>query len=151
MRLVQALGGRLPPELAAIRELLAAKREDALHTLRVERVEGVPALTRWQKALVDKLNRDAGELGVGRGARRSSRRRCWRMRRQPVRPVRPLGVLQSRLFGASAEKAALDASVQWVGVRDFLQEAEVAAGHGAAAARGGSGTQAGGDRAAAAG
>ena len=39
-----------------------------------------------------------------------------------------LRVLQSRLFGASAEKATLDYSVQWVGVRDFLQEAEVAAG-----------------------
>jgi hypothetical protein len=86
----------------------------------------VPALTRWQQALVDKLNRDAGELasdaalvGVLETALADV-----------VKPVAggALGVLQARLFGSSAEKAGLDASVQWVGVRDFLQEAEVAAG-----------------------
>ena len=34
-RLVQTLNGRLPPELASIRELLAADSGNALHTLRV--------------------------------------------------------------------------------------------------------------------
>ena len=126
MRLAKALGGRLPPELAAIRELLAAKPEDALHGLRVERVEGVPALSRWQSALVEKLNRDAGDAapdaalvgalekvladdGTGKGPG-------------------ALGVLQSQLYRPSQEKVPLDDSVQWLGLRDFLQEAEVAAG-----------------------
>ena len=40
VRLAEALGGRLPPELAVIRDLLAAERRDALHTLRVEHVGG---------------------------------------------------------------------------------------------------------------
>ena len=109
----------------------AAKREDALHTLRVERVEGVPALTRWQQALVEKLNRDAGEP-----ASDEALVAILKDVLEPEATAAPgapsasssLRVLQSRLFGASAEKAALDASVQWVGVRDFLQEAEVAAG-----------------------
>ena len=61
VRLAQALGGRLPPELAVFRDLLAAERRDALHTLRVEHAEGVPALARWQCALIEKLNRDVGE------------------------------------------------------------------------------------------
>ena len=37
-------------------------------------------------------------------------------------------MLQSQLYRATADKAPLDESVQWLGVRDFLQEAEVAAG-----------------------
>ena len=126
LRLASELGSRLPPELAAMRELLAAKPEDALHGLRVEWVEGVPTLSRWQAALIEKLNRDAGDVapnaallgalekvladdgtGVGPGA---------------------LGVLQSQLYRPSQDKVAIDDSVQWLGVRDFLQEAEVAAG-----------------------
>ena len=124
-QLVRALGGRLPPELEAIRELLAAKREDALHTLRVERVDGVPALTRWQAALIEKLNRDAGDVptdaaleGILKGVLAASG--------EPASGA--LGVLQSRLYRAGDVKAPLDHSVQWLGVRDFLQEAEVAAG-----------------------
>ena len=125
VRLIAALGERLPPELAVIRELLAADRSNALHALRVMLVEGVPAHTRWQRELVDKLNRDAGDVppevaleevlefvlaGAGESAPGA------------------LGVLQSRLYRPSDIQAPLDESVQWLGVRDFLQEAEVAAG-----------------------
>jgi RecB family exonuclease len=39
-----------------------------------------------------------------------------------------LGVLQRGLYRPAGEKVVLDDTVQWVGVRDFLQEAEVAAG-----------------------
>ena len=124
LRLAEALGGRLPPELEAIRELLAAKREDALHTLRVERVDGVPALTRWQRALIEKLNRDAAVdadpslLGV-----------LSQVLADAGEPAPgALGVLQSSLYQPGDLKAPLDESVQWLGVRDFLQEAEVAAG-----------------------
>jgi len=132
VRLAKSLGERLPPELLGVRELLAAKREDALHTLRVEQVERVPALTRWQQALVDKLNRDAGDGEPTDSALAAILKEVFAPEATAA-PGAPgasssLRVLQSRLFGASAEKAALDDSVQWVGVRDFLQEAEVAAG-----------------------
>src|SRR5690606_35287619 len=60
LRLVRALDGALPDELAVIRDLLASQKSQALRTLRVFHVEGLPALSRWQAALVDKLNRDAG-------------------------------------------------------------------------------------------
>jgi len=36
--------------------------------------------------------------------------------------------LKAHIFTSGPEKAALDQSVQWIGVRDFLEEAEVAAG-----------------------
>ena len=68
LRLAQALAGRLPPELAGIRELLAADASNALRAMRVISVEGVPALTRWQRALIEKLNRDAAS-GQRSGAR----------------------------------------------------------------------------------
>jgi hypothetical protein len=126
VRLMEALGGRLPPELASIRDLLAADSGSALHTLRVLHVEGVPALTRWQAALVAKLNAEAGETAADEAL-------AGVLASVLVEPAAPraagaLGVLQTRLYRASDEKAALDASVQWLGVRDFLQEAEVAAG-----------------------
>lgn len=124
-RLAESLAGRLPPELAGIRDLLAADRGDALRTLRVEHVHGAPALTRWQTALVGKLNRDssigpdAGLLDV-----------LSEVLTAPVEasPRGALGVLQSRLYQPATKKVPLDDSVQWLGVRDFLQEAEVAAG-----------------------
>lgn len=130
LRLVRALDGALPDELAVIRDVLASERSQVLRTLRVLHVEGFPALSRWQAALVDKLNRDAGVDAAERAAEESLL--------GILREVLPqaesagtrgaLGVLQSRLFRPDRGKAPLDASVQWVGVRDFLQEAEVAAG-----------------------
>jgi hypothetical protein len=125
LRLAQALAGRLPPELAGIRELLAADASNALRAIRVISVEGVPALTRWQHALIDKLNRDAAAdddhtlLGV-----------LTQVLAEDGAAHLPgaLGVLQAQLYRATADKAPLDESVQWLGVRDFLQEAEVAAG-----------------------
>ena len=105
VRLAQALGGRLPPELAAIRELLAADASDALRALRVISVEGVPALSRWQRALIEKLNRDAGERTPDRGARRRPDDRCWRRTVRRARRAHS-GVLQSRLYRADGGQGA---------------------------------------------
>ena len=125
VRLAKVLGERLPPDLAVIRDLLAAERRDALHTLRVEHVEGVPALSRWQQALIEKLNRDAA--GEADAALVGVLQHVLANSTGPVADG-ALGVLQARLYRASESKTALDESVQWVGVRDFLQEAEVAVG-----------------------
>ena len=95
--------------------------------LRVIFVEGVPALTRWQRALIEKLNRDAGECAAGRGARQAFSRRCWRSDGAVRRRARS-ACCRRGCIGRATDKAPLDESVQWLGVRDFLQEAEVAAG-----------------------
>lgn len=125
-RLVRALSGRLPPELESIRALLAADVAQALRPIRVISIAGVPALSRWQSALVEKLNRDAGAPNSSDAelADLLSAVLVPTGRRAPG----ALGVLQARLFEPAAEKAVLDDTVQWVGVRDFLQEADVAAG-----------------------
>ena len=77
-------------------------------------------------ALVEKLNRDAGDVPPDAALAGCARARAGGVR-VSLRRGR-LGVLQSRLYRPGDVKAPLDESVQWLGVRDFLQEAEVAAG-----------------------
>ena len=130
IRLTRVLAERLPPELGAIRDLLATEAANALYTLRVTHVVGVPALSRWQAALVDKLNADAGQ-NADAGAADEALENILKsvlVRAGDTGATGACGVLQARLYQPSATRAALDDSVQWVGVRDFLQEAEVAAG-----------------------
>jgi hypothetical protein len=126
VRLAQSLGGRLPPELEAIKAVLAADRCNALHTLRVECVRGAPLLTRWQSELIEKLNRDAGDAVAGEPFRNLLEGVFSPERRRDSRDA--LGSLQSQLYRPTEHRTELDESVQWLGVRDFLQEAEVAAG-----------------------
>lgn len=125
-RLVQALGGRLPPELEAIRALLAIDVAHGLCPIRVIRVPEVPALSRWQLALVEKLNRDVGESSLDEALAQVLT--AVLLEDGAAHASGALGVLQTQLYRATADKAVLDESVQWLGVRDFLQEAEVAAG-----------------------
>jgi len=127
LRLAEALKGRLPDELAMIRGVLDADPSGALSTLRVLAIEGWPRLTRWQRALIEKLNRDVG----GAGAEPENEKGLLALletARAGAVARGSLGVLQSRLYRAGEAQAPLDDTVQWVGVRDFLQEAEVAAG-----------------------
>ena len=127
-RLAKLLEGRLPPKLSMMQSLFLANSDNALHTVRVHQMESVSRLTRWQTKLIEKLNQDAdnsdehwddelklslNEVGGGYFA---------------GEPGSALRVLQERLYEAITDKGEVDGTVQWVGVRDFLQEAEVAAG-----------------------
>ncbi|MFU8821063.1 MAG: PD-(D/E)XK nuclease family protein [Gammaproteobacteria bacterium] len=128
--LAKALDGCWPPELAAIQSLLGVDAVDALHLIRVEVLDGQPELSRWQMALLAKLNRDADgtipdlDSKVIAGAV------------QPLvdapsagsRPDTALCHLQRALFQKTSSRVRLDSSLQRLAVRDFLQEAEVAAG-----------------------
>jgi ATP-dependent helicase/nuclease subunit B len=125
-----ALDGCWPPELAAIQSLLGVDAVDALHLIRVEVLDGQPELSRWQKALVAKLNRDADVAASnlrGMGAAGEVQ--------PPVDaysggsgPGTSLGHIQRALFMDASDRVRLDSSLQWLAVRDFLQEAEIAAG-----------------------
>ena len=127
-RLAKLLEGRLPPELSMMKSLFLANSDDALHTICVYQMESISRLTRWQTKLVEKLNQDAdnseerrddeltlslNEVGGG----------CF-----AGEPESTLRFLQERLFEAITDKGEVDGTVQWVGTRDFLQEAEVAVG-----------------------
>lgn len=58
--LLHELDGLLPDELLAIQRLLSTAANAALRKIAVCRIEEFPSLTRWQVALIDKLNADAG-------------------------------------------------------------------------------------------
>jgi ATP-dependent helicase/nuclease subunit B len=79
---------------------------------------------RWQSALIEKLNREAG-AGESDAALAGILRSYSRPK---AAAHRAHSGCCRRGCSSTAEKAALDESVQWLGVRDFLQEAEVAAG-----------------------
>ena len=124
-RLHTALDGALPDEVATIRDLLAAPASDAIRRLRVYWQSELPSLDRWQAALVDKLNDDAGDPADPTLAA------CLKeMCPGQLRGVLGSGLarLQADLYRADAAPTRPDESVQWLGVRDYLEEAEVAAG-----------------------
>ena len=152
-RLLQALDGCLPAGLQAIQRLIRTAPNRAVRNLVVINVEDFPPLTQWQQTLVDKLNQDAGaapkpELleqlqALSRGADSVGRdRRASHTNGDgeadistcpgPDTAVSALAFMQQHLFSSGLadgqQGPQTDASVQWLGVRDYQEEAEVAAG-----------------------
>lgn len=124
-RLLHELDGLLPDELLAIQQLISTASNTAIRKLVVCHTEGFPSLTRWQVALIDKLNADAG---IERDAEMMRLLESLLLDSSPTSSQTSLQALQQHLFAAPEEKAPLDKAAQWLGVRDFLEEAEVAAG-----------------------
>lgn len=124
-RLHEAVGRALPAELELTRQLLEADGALAIRPLRVCHLEGFPPLNPWQRALVSKLNGDAGgdpdpELEA---LQRQALDGWGRLASSPA-----LKTLRTGLFRAQTGKIPLDESVQWWAARDLLEEVEVAAG-----------------------
>lgn len=119
------MDGTLPPGLAIIRALLDAPITDAIRLIAVYNIEDLPHLSPWQRTLLKKLNDDAGDVrDQALKARLSSIL-------SPARhqdSSRAIVHVQERLFSDDGTQVSLDSSVQVVGVRDHLEEAEVAAG-----------------------
>lgn len=125
VRLLQELDGLLPDELLAIQQLISTASNTAIRKLVVCCIEGFPALTRWQVALIDKLNVDAE---IDHDPELMRLMESLFLDASPTAPQTSLHALQQHLFAAPEEPAPLDTTVQWLGVRDSLEEAEVAAG-----------------------
>lgn len=125
VRLLQELDSLLPDELLAIRQLLSTASNTAIRKLVVCCIEGFPSLTRWQVALIDKLNADTE---IDRDPELMRLLESLLLDASPTAPQTSLHALQQHLFAAPEEPAPLDTTVQWLGVRDSLEEAEVAAG-----------------------
>lgn len=129
LRLGAALSGKLPGHLTGIRNVLRCGAADALQLLRVHRLADIPRVTRWEAALADKLNRNAAEAGRAAEDEGLLAALQGALAAGPSAPPdSSLRALQTRLLAPGAGGVPLDDSVQWVGVRDFHQEADVAAG-----------------------
>ena len=124
-RLHSAMGEILPPALAGIDALLRVKPDEDLRSIVVYRVEGMPRLSPWQSALVKRLSGDGLEDHDPELLDILGRSLSW----TPTGDVHTaLGAIQARLFESSDPQLHLDATAQWIGVRDSLEEVEVAAG-----------------------
>ena len=126
LRLRVELDGRLPEELEAIQQLMIAESSSAaIRKLVVCHVDQFPVLTRWQEELINKLNKDAD---AAPDAALLAALESLQPAVASSAPESSLEFIQKHMFSAPDEKTSLDNSVQWLGVRDYLQEAEVAAG-----------------------
>ena len=127
-RLGQLVDKCLPSDLETIRRLLRAHAKEARQPVCVHRIRELPHTTRWQDALIEKLNCDAATAGV-KPSRELSRTLADCLQSRPKAAAHSaLGVLQRRLFEPDGGKASVDQTAQWVRVRDFYQEAETMAG-----------------------
>lgn len=114
VRLLQELDGLLPDELLAIQQLISTASNTAIRKLVVCCIEGFPALTRWQVALIDKLNVDAE---IDHDPELMRLLESLLLDASPTAPQTSLHALQQHLFSAPEEPAPLDTTVQWLGVR----------------------------------
>ncbi len=123
----------LPDDLTVIRDVLGRPGDEALRLIRVYAHEGLPRLNPWQSALIEKLNSDCVELSD------TSSDPALEKVLQEIAPESDLGkitrgacsatnAIARNLFDTDSTPVPLDQSVQWIGVRDHLEEAEVACG-----------------------
>jgi ATP-dependent helicase/nuclease subunit B len=115
----------LPKNLEAIRALLKAPVKESIHLVSVAHIEDFPHLNPWQNALIEKLNVDSGKNPETDNQvifenllklTTTSGEQC------------ALSFVQQHLFSKEKSKRRLDRTIQWVGVRDYLEEVEIVAG-----------------------
>jgi len=121
----EAMGHALPPALHSIDRILKASPERTIRRMRIYHDERWLSTGPWQDALMGHLNGSAGE--VEDPQLRKALEKSVEGSRAPSGSS--LKVMQEQLFTLpSGGKAILDGSLQWLRVRDGMQEMEVAAG-----------------------
>jgi hypothetical protein len=119
------MGHVLPRHLALVRQILDTADENRLQPIVVYHLSGWPRLNPWQEALITRLNRNIEEV---RDSSLSSLLDAIPFSFSKSPASNAIQHLQNNLFENSGRKTALDNSVQWLAVRDYLLEIEVAAG-----------------------
>lgn len=119
------IGFILPPHLATIDGVLKAEPATVLRNITVYHAPGFPDLSPWQKALVKKLNGDSGVAARDK-ALEDLLLASLEWKGAPNKSA--LAALQTGLFDTTAKPVKLDNTIQWLACRDFLEEAEIAAG-----------------------
>lgn len=119
------LGDRLPDDLERLRRILEAPADRLIRPIRVYRLPELPDLSPWQRALLEKL--DVCLAGDPDPVLQST------LERSLAAPsladgCSALAHLQRRLFSTEGRPVPPDASLQWIGARDELEEVEMAAG-----------------------
>lgn len=125
LSLYQKMDFELPPEINSIRSVFSVEKSSAIGSVCIYYDQSLSILSRWQESLIEKLNNDANDQfrhdlkafvsEISNYSAQSSESTA-------------LYALQNQLFSAEVSKVGIDSSIQLIGVRDFMQEAEVAAG-----------------------
>lgn len=124
-RLHQEMDYVLPDDLAVIRSILDTEPKQMVRGVFVYYIDGMPVLSSWQRALVEKVNKDSGAMpDSGLTTVHASSLEC----QPPENASSALSQLKNGLFEAETDKIPLDSSVQVLAARDYLEEVEVAAG-----------------------
>lgn len=117
-----AMDAVLPPELAAIKSIIAVAPESRLRLIRVYQLDNWPRLNLWQRALVDHLNSLADEEDPALNKL---------LHDAAVSPTASetsaLRFMQENIFSLPPQKIQRDTTLQWLSVRDHLQEIEICA------------------------
>ena len=113
---------RLPNDLSVMQQVCLGEHK-LLREIHVHHHDAFPQLDLWQSSFIQKLNADAGAKSI------SDYQALLENSCDSVACNEPstLRRLQQNLF-SKAKKQSLDDSVQWLRVRDYLQEVETAAG-----------------------
>jgi ATP-dependent helicase/nuclease subunit B len=111
----------LPQDLAHIKAIIESPVQRFIRMIRVSHDERQMELDLWQQALVERLNHDAADAG---------QEQCFEMyfSSPDMEVPLPLQSLHTGVFVAPAQPVVLDDSVQWLAVRDPLEEVEVVSG-----------------------
>lgn len=125
IRLHDKMGTILPAPLAAISALMATPKPVSSRQVVVYHRSDIQHLSLWQNALLKKISADCTTLPdtqldmLHRSAFEMTGARA---------ALGALSHFQNKLYSATSKKAERDESIQWVAARDYLEEAEVAAG-----------------------
>ena len=122
LRLLYAgIDHELPQDLAQIKAVIESPVQRFMRTIRITHDERLMELNPWQQALVNRLNHDAADAG---------QEQCFEVYFTcPDVEVPPsLQSMHAGVFAEQAQPVVLDDSVQWLAVRDPLEEVEVVSG-----------------------
>jgi PD-(D/E)XK nuclease superfamily len=125
-KLHEALNGALPDKLAVIQLLLGISPSEGIRQICVYHAESFPRLSEWQKALIRHFNADS--VDGTEASLQSALDSLLMPAAAAAKSSSSLKAIQESLFALPEDKFDLDDSLQWLGVRDFYEEAEVAVG-----------------------
>jgi ATP-dependent helicase/DNAse subunit B len=126
LRLHEKLDRALPSELALIQSLLNVNKTQAIRSIKIFYVNDILNLNIWQRSLINYLNDHAGTIeSKGTCLKQFTNLISWTRTGQAETGLQ---WLQQNLFTQNQSQQSNQSGLQWLAARDYVQEAEVAAG-----------------------
>ena len=121
IQLYNSLNKTLGDDYELLRQCIQSDSQKALRKLHIHLDGSVNKLTLWQQLLIDKINSDSSE-------EEHADYSTYLHPESVKNNGNALSALQNQVFDHVSISCELDESIQFVGLRDFMEEADVAAG-----------------------